>query len=410
MRSNVVKVSLFGTALLVLSACGLVLGLPGSDQVDTNFPPDGSSDSVVSGDVVKPDGGGADGPVGSDATPDAPCGADLTTDKANCGACGHSCLGGECVASKCQPVLLLDDNTLGPSGLAVDDTYVFYTDPYNSNVGRVPKLAKVPPDAPVIVAPAGTNTYYDPWRVATDGTYFYFNDTGNLASAPLPAVYQCPVSGCGVTNQLRKTLFSGANEDIGDVLVVNKVLYFTSAVAGTGKVRKCDVPDCNGGAVLVIDNQDIPDLLATDGTALYWGVENSGVVRTCALTGTCTPTVAVTLANPYGVAAAAGNVFAISFSFAGAIVKGPATTVVSNQTWPYNVVADASFVYWTNRTDNAAPGGAGNGRVMRCAVGGCANAPDELAKLTTSVRGLTQDATALYFANYGGGRIWKLAK
>ena len=34
------------------------------------------------------------------------CVADLMTDPLNCGQCGHDCLGGECLAGMCQPVLL----------------------------------------------------------------------------------------------------------------------------------------------------------------------------------------------------------------------------------------------------------------------------------------------------------------
>src|SRR6201995_2885149 len=74
------------------------------------------------GDVVShemPDGGGSspmpDAPDASGPLPDAGMCAstvDLTSDPANCGVCGHSCNGGTCQASQCQPVVIaLAQNT-----------------------------------------------------------------------------------------------------------------------------------------------------------------------------------------------------------------------------------------------------------------------------------------------------------
>jgi hypothetical protein len=44
---------------------------------------------------------------------------DTNTDPNNCGACGHNCLGGACVAGQCQPVIL-SANQSQPTFLTLD--------------------------------------------------------------------------------------------------------------------------------------------------------------------------------------------------------------------------------------------------------------------------------------------------
>ncbi len=53
------------------------------------------------------------------------CQIDLLTDSADCGTCGHSCLGGACSAGVCQPFVLASSVT--PSAIAVDAQRVYFT-------------------------------------------------------------------------------------------------------------------------------------------------------------------------------------------------------------------------------------------------------------------------------------------
>lgn len=78
-------------------------------------PDDAAAESAASsdgGDVV--DGSVADG-----------CTAEIAADPKNCGRCGHDCLGGKCVAGKCQP-LVLAQGLVSPGELALAGDRVFF--------------------------------------------------------------------------------------------------------------------------------------------------------------------------------------------------------------------------------------------------------------------------------------------
>jgi hypothetical protein len=102
------------------------------------------------------DGGGAvDAPVKesstADVTPesatdsspegaaDAGCDGAYDSDPANCGACGHGCLGGACVAGQCQPVLLATGFLAAAP--VVDDTRV-YRSVLDQDAGTVRSIKK----------------------------------------------------------------------------------------------------------------------------------------------------------------------------------------------------------------------------------------------------------------------------
>ena len=91
---------------------------------------------------------------------------------------------------------------------------------------------------------------------------------------------------------------------------------------------------------------------------------------------------------------------------ANSVVKVPKMGTVeaivsTGQSGPLGVAVDATNVYWTNNT---------NGTVMKCAVGGCSNAPTTVATGQSGPAGIALDATAIYWANETGGTIMKVAK
>jgi hypothetical protein len=106
------SISFFG--LVVCVACGSSGSTPG-----------GPGTPIVDG-----GGGGGSGDGGGGS-----CTADTRTDAENCGACGHSCLGGTCSAGLCTPVVIADDAGGANDDIAVDDTTIFFTTQVNPGYG-----------------------------------------------------------------------------------------------------------------------------------------------------------------------------------------------------------------------------------------------------------------------------------
>src|SRR5262245_28739027 len=99
---------------VVLVGCGDHGGDTGGvlDRVAPG-PPAPSSDASSEGGTTLGDSGLA-------------CVADLKADPANCGACGHSCLGGACAGGVCRPVVLASAERLRWRGLGVDGQDVYF--------------------------------------------------------------------------------------------------------------------------------------------------------------------------------------------------------------------------------------------------------------------------------------------
>jgi hypothetical protein len=74
---------------------------------------------------------------------------------------------------------------------------------------------------------------------------------------------------------------------------------------------------------------------------------------------------------------------------------------VTGQHGAIGLAADGDFVYWANYEE---------GRVMKCAIGGCGNTPTELASGQATPSAVAVDATNVYWLNYASGEIWTASK
>jgi hypothetical protein len=167
--------------------------------------PDGTVDHLGSGGAPVDGGatgfGGATGIGGVTGTGDAGTCTNTASDAANCGICGHSCLGGKCAAGICQPLLLgTVPNTseyAHKSAVSGGKIYVF------TGTGQNP---------PSSVWQVDASTPGTPTEITTSGTVScvmngqLFWTTSDQGAVGMDA---CTISNCAATTTPIVTLSSG---------------------------------------------------------------------------------------------------------------------------------------------------------------------------------------------------------
>jgi hypothetical protein len=265
-----------------------------------------------------PDGGGS-------------CRADLTTDRLNCGACGHSCLGGECLKSRCQPAVVAEDQP-GPLGIAVSAHYVFWVNQAPAGLVRAGKDGS---GLKPLVSP--TDQVEDPFDIAADAdeTFVYWSEL--------------------TKNQVfRKPIAGGAKEPIG-IGGPGQAAFL--ALEGTQIYVSDFRPDFGSIAtdkVLFHEMDTIAGLAVKDGI-VYWGLQTMGKIMAGPATGDAIGTVAVDAVRgrPMGVAVDEDSIYWIEDGqrIMQAPKRGGASPVLlyeSPQAFgDSDIAADGVAVYWT---------------------------------------------------------------
>lgn len=383
-------VAVFAVAVSsALLACSAILGLD-----DT---------TVVAG--YHRDASLADAPVtdagdAGDAGTDGGCAADLVRDPKNCGSCGHDCLGGACVAAKCQPLSLVDDPKYSPEGLAVDDTFVFFTDSNTQSILRVAKDG----DGGISTIVAGEPNLFD---LVAGGGYIYFSNPSAADGGPGGLLSRCPTTGC--TQPTRTDFLSGTPKQPASLAMDSAHLYYAFANS-SGEVWRCDRPACTNAKRLVTAPE--PLSLALNGSNVSWYAYQTGAIFTCAKGGCVTPDSrghGSTLV--YGMAADATYLYFADV--AGTISRvevanfGVEDPVIEKQNGPHYILEDGPDLYWINRGTGPS---FSDGALLRCPKSDCGAKREVLATGLIAVYALVQDADALYYASSGDGRVWKLRK
>lgn len=360
----------------------------------------GFDDVGVGGDVVVPgpEGGptndarpGVDAPPGTDASDssiviDAQCSNDVATDPLHCGRCGHSCLGGACVAGMCVPITLATRGS--PHDLVVDATNVYWTD-------------------------------------KGDATFE-------------PAAARCPKAGGAVVRVA--TGVAGTN-DIESLVVAANRVYLTDTL--TNFVQGCALPgpDC---AAPLLSTENGPLGIAWNGTALFWVNGGSGNIRRSPPSLVGATSIVTGRPSPQRIAVTATKVaWTESTGIGIADIDGQNENEATSATAPRDVAIDASFVYFATASEvrRVTHGGGGNtllangvdiqrlvvdangiyftdrangGRVLRCPLTGCVSPiPREVVAVGDDmVFAVAVDATHVYWTNQAatGGTIRRVAR
>jgi hypothetical protein len=365
--------------------------------------PDAAPDDAAYG--AGPDAAGSPGDAGVDAAPCAmaPCAggcADLTTDGQNCGACGHSCLGGTCGAGRCLPEVLAVGS---PASLAVDSTDVYWTDAVNRTVNRCPIAGCPDGGETLFVAPdggAGGEISMGGIAVQSGRVFFAETDFG----AGTDTLYSCPTTGCGGDGSALVAEWQSTAAP-SDVVADANLVYWTGSASGGGNsVFACPVAGCAGN----------PSTIAADGLGFVGGwelavgggtvylPEPQGGVEACSgscicpeFGGTCTNTagtpydvsaIAVGASGVYWSETSVNEVFAYPLGPPDAGV--PAPGVFWTAAAPGDLAVDADDVYFT--TTQA------GGAIERCAIGGCGANPTVVASGLGGLGSILVDAHRIY--------------
>ena len=303
------------------------------------------------------------------------CEAKLDSDGNNCASCGHSCLGGACSASACQPVKIVD----APSStwLAVDDTSLYYVDQNGLEAHRKDNSAGWS---------VGLSLGSHGVALAQDAAAVYTRDSAgvvlkfaknNAATTVLgQQVSQLPGAGSLVVG--------GGNVYFTDTYT--KQMYYVSTAGGSiypvytvignftlgrmaadssglmwieggsaGRVIKSDFAVANYGPLPLSSPQYYSSSLALDAAYAYW-TNPDGTVWSIKRDGTSLTQLAAQQGSPTNVAVDAQFAYWTSGSEVRKVPTrgGAVRTVVSSGT-PFAVVTDDAAIYWTD--NNGSSGG-----------------------------------------------------
>jgi hypothetical protein len=363
---------------LLVAACGVDVRLGGG--ADDASPP--VTDSGADDDGAT-DGSATDGifdAPSDDATIDAP---------AIDAGCGKDCLGGACVQGQCQPVLLAD-NLGGPFWIAVDATTVYWTE-RGRNAPTPNVVQRVAKDGTGLVPLASENATFG--AVAVDATNVYWSAQALSGTAKI-VVEASPVGAAPAVTTVSHLL--GSFVPAGVTLDGTNVYFGTGTEILGAPKGSADVPasDVLGGLVSVGG-------VASDGVTIF-AAAPAGVRTTPstipAFAGGGTP-LPGSPASVVDVALSGGRVFGAGGSTVWSLPQSGGTPLLysTTESGPIGVTADAQRVYWTTTSDvRSAPVTGGAVTIIATGYAGLAH--------------VASDATAIYYADYGGNRVWKLAK
>lgn len=321
---------------------------------------------------------------------------DTNKDAFNCGACGHSCLNGECVGGKCQPVTLAF-NQNKPSGIASNGTHVFWVaspamHEYTIASGNTRQIS--------LAVTQPTDCSRANGALLIHGGFVYWGNS-SLCRMPLPATGAATVFSLWLAGSSALDVIAANSTDVyvvnlwdGWVESINQGRYTNTSLGFlSGGVAADDA-----GVYFVMGNTaNGYTLLRHDPTSLGTGLATplaSGLVggaRTIAAFGGF-----VYFSNLDSSAAATFSIYRVPTTPGGA-----RTTVASGQAGLGDIAVDSTGIYWT---DNVA-----NGNVMRAPLGGGPAAP--IATGQANPYGIALDANAIYWTNnVSAGQVMRLAK
>jgi len=311
------------------------------------------------------------------------------TDPNNCGYCGHSCGGEQCVAGVCTSVVVATMQANAYS-IAADDQNIYWTtEGTGMNAGDV--LQEPVGGGTVTTLASGQSQY--PGAIAVNGSDVYW--TNQYQGGGLQFV---PVGG-GMAHPLASNLNTPAA-----IVITGSTIFFTLDPYGqptAGAVLS--MPIGGGTTTTIASGQNSPASVAVGKSSVFWTTAND--LMFASLNAGKAKTFSA-MTYPYSVAADQANVYWTSGIDSGAVFQEPAgggatTTIASGQYYPNYIVVDGTNVYWTT-------GQGGVGTVMVAAING--GTPVTLASGQAYPTWLALNSTRVFWVDFGDGTIRSVPK
>lgn len=344
-----------------------------------------SGSAEASGDAGRPPADAANSPGTGDCQ-------NTDANPAHCGRCGHSCLGGDCVAGVCQPVTLATGQQQ-PLRLALTSTELYWVTlgdetRTNGQVMHMPLQGGTP--TPV------ASDQLQLGGLALDSTSVYWTTGANL-------LRRAPLGGGTIS-----PVVSTSSPQI--VLVANGSAYWQEY--GTNTIQSLLL--AGGSAALFASStggETIQGYLAADATTLYWGATTT-LYATPLGGGTSVPVV-TGLFNLHDIAVDGGELFWTDLANGGTVGAADKDgsnprTLASGRPGPSTLAVDGTHVYWTeNGISGAAPSA-----LMRVPRSGGDPVPLQTWPRDTVGQAVdvVVDDEAIYWAVFEAGWVMKLAK
>jgi hypothetical protein len=336
------------------------------------------------------------------------CGAscvDTQTDGLNCGACGHSCLGGACSAGVCQQFVL---SPTGGTYMAIDASNAYWSD--GTNFYSCPLTGGCGAGNVVYAAPSNTS-YAATIAVPPPGAYgnVLFLATGE-ANQDDGGLFIVPRTGGAAT-----TLMSGSAQAFSPAFDPGSARLYYALDFTTGPAELYSRPVSGSGNSSVFSGVGGP--VALDTRNVYFGDAVNYRVASCPLGSTaCAGTTLLTGILPFAMVADGSSVWIGAYShgndaapLVGLYKCATSGTCSSKAFWGGGgtadnvdgVAVDGTSAYWI--------GGTSSGALMTCPESGCpATGPTVLAEVAPTSSAVAVDANAIYWIS--GFGLYKLAK
>jgi hypothetical protein len=396
-----------GHCMIPASSCNAGFGHCGSAPADngceTNIsvPQTCGCSSCASGQVCASNGSSYQCTCGGGTMKCGNACVDLANDALNCGTCGHSCLGGTCVNNVCQVVNIYTGTDIIPQTLTADSNFLYFKRTKSSGVNV---LARMPKGGGQTLDLTSVDEGEDNVALANGLLYWAKGDIIKGCAAP-----SC-TSPFTIPNQMSASNLTANAE--------HTRLFW--ARVGPGPATGDVMTNPSGPTIQgTISNGPIFLSMVALGNYAFVHADNT-IYR---VSGTV-PEITPVGDGVWGLAVNAQSIFfledpngtgpIILKKYSVAATGSPQTaSEVGSYTFydgKFGLLADSSYAYLLigSTTENAL-------RLLRCAVGGCGNAPAELAYVrvgtlerNNSYNWLMMDSEAIYWGSPSG--VFRIAR